>query len=700
MVEASISYDRHGIPGVWASNIREAYWGIGWIHGHHRPLQSLLLHTAAAGRLSQWIWPTKELEELDASVRRFNIPKVGEEEVSNLSSEGRDWLEGYVDGWQHGFRRKGLPFGLRGLLGRNEGPSLASTVSAVLVSSYLSQALCQERMERAVVDAVREGASVRWMELMFEPHLKNWEPQALHGLGGGASLSGYNPTGRLGGSNAWAIGPSRSIESFPILCGDPHLQVNQVPSLFIEVRVKLPDDFWLGATIPGLPGIGVGRNANLAWSGTNAVADNVDLAILGEQEAKLLPGEGIRTIEIPRRFRGARTKKVLDTPYGISMAMDEPEYPLLVARWSAMKGAASALESYLRLPLAGDVHQGEKALQGIDSMSLHWVLADKGGEIRYYQGGKVPRRDNGFSGLYPKPAGDTSWSGFWEGENTLRFSPEDDLLISANEARLAPDGSNMATLAQPNYRYRRIEALLNQRRDHGFDTMRGIQLDLYSPQAERLRPRFLSILPEGPFKKILAAWDLNYDLESRGAHAFELCRQRILKEVAPELGGDWFLWALAETELPLWWLNGLDELISNDLIWQGSLGERLRRSFTGFELDDVSPWGEVQRVRMEPFGVAGLPPGLSSPFSDYLSVPGSPATICQGSVIRGGGATEGVAPAYRMVASLAEPDLWTTLPGGIDEFGASAKLWLTEWRLGSYHRLGVPDEHERKLNLK
>ena len=67
-------------------------------------------------------------------------------------------------------------------------------------------------------------------------------------------------------------------------------------------------------------------------------------------------------------------------------------------------------------------------------------------------------------------------------------------MASANEARQFADGRVLSTLPQASYRLDRIESLLRQRQDHGFDSMRAIQLDLYSLQAERLKDHFLKVV--------------------------------------------------------------------------------------------------------------------------------------------------------------------------------------------------------------
>ena len=134
--------------------------------------------------------------------------------------------------------------------------------------------------------------------------------------------------------------------------------------------------------------------------------------------------------------------------------------------------------------------------------------------------------------------------------------------LQQNEARQFSDGAVLSTLPQASYRLERIESLLRQRQDHGFDSMRTIQLDLYSLQAERLKDRFLKWLPNGPLRSTLETWDHRYDAESHGAHGFELAYQAARQGLGKALGGEWFDEMIRTTELGSWWLRPIDRILS------------------------------------------------------------------------------------------------------------------------------------------
>lgn len=84
------------------------------------------------------------------------------------------------------------------------------------------------------------------------------------------------------GSNSWAVMGSATTDGRALLAGDGHLELS-VPSLFWQVGLDTvliggagETTRIVGATIPGLPAIGVGTNGRIAWSQTAFFADVTD----------------------------------------------------------------------------------------------------------------------------------------------------------------------------------------------------------------------------------------------------------------------------------------------------------------------------------------------------------------------------------------------------------------------------------------
>ena len=88
------------------------------------------------------------------------------------------------------------------------------------------------------------------------------------------------------GSNNWAVTPDRTEDDAAILATDQHLQLTN-PSIFYPTHITIDhgdDDFRapeemdvLGVTFPGIPGVILGSNGDVAWSGTVSEHDVNDV---------------------------------------------------------------------------------------------------------------------------------------------------------------------------------------------------------------------------------------------------------------------------------------------------------------------------------------------------------------------------------------------------------------------------------------
>ncbi|WP_236519818.1 penicillin acylase family protein [Sandaracinus amylolyticus] len=142
------------------------------------------------------------------------------------------------------------------------------------------------------------------------------------------------------GSNVWAVAGSSTPDGRSLLSGDGHLQLS-VPALFWQVGIDTAflsegadDTRLLGATIPGLPTIGVGTNGHVAWSQTAYFADVTDWY----REEIVLGEDGL-----PRgaRFQGEeRALARVDEEYEIAdvPALDSVGRTETIARFTTFDG--------------------------------------------------------------------------------------------------------------------------------------------------------------------------------------------------------------------------------------------------------------------------------------------------------------------------------------------------------------------------
>ena len=75
-----------------------------------------------------------------------------------------------------------------------------------------------------------------------------------------------------------ALATIRDSEGGTLLANDPHTGFT-APALWYLARLSLQGHDIIGATIPGMPVVFLGRNADLAWGMTSSYLDDQDLMV-------------------------------------------------------------------------------------------------------------------------------------------------------------------------------------------------------------------------------------------------------------------------------------------------------------------------------------------------------------------------------------------------------------------------------------
>ena len=107
----------------------------------------------------------------------------------------------------------------------------------------------------------------------------------------------------------------------PLLANDPHLALT-APSFWMLARMNLAEGPVIGGTIPGIPAILVGRNADLGWGLTSSYLDDQDIYI-----ERLDPGRS-RPLPDPARQPAVRN------PSGAVIAVKGADPVTVTLRWT------------------------------------------------------------------------------------------------------------------------------------------------------------------------------------------------------------------------------------------------------------------------------------------------------------------------------------------------------------------------------
>ena len=209
------------------------------------------------------------------------------------------------------------------------------------------------------------------------------------------------------GSNAIAVGRDLSRSGHGLLLANPHRPWGGSGS-FYEAHLTIPGQYDVaGATLPGMPLIGIGFNRDLAWTHTISFATRFIL-----YELRLNPRNAAQYL-YDGRFRNLTTKTVAVlvkgddgqvrtarrafrlSHFGPLVDLSSVS-PLLGGMVAAIRDAnlgryAVMLEQYLRMGQATNVAEFADALRTIGVPVFHTLAADRAGDAFYAEAAPVPR---------------------------------------------------------------------------------------------------------------------------------------------------------------------------------------------------------------------------------------------------------------------------------------------------------------------
>ena len=702
-----------GVAELWAEDDLALAKGLGYLHALDRSVQLMLIRIVGRGRLSECLASNAETLAADRFMRSMGFARIAEAESACLSPAARSYCEAYAAGVNQFLREHRRPWEFLPLGYKPEPWKPADTLLVMHVMSGMCGALTQMDMEKFLICALRDGVSPARLQKLFTPHLDGLDQQILELLERVRFVGPLVPDVVHGvavprSSNNWAICGALSASGRPIQCNDPHLECNRLPAAWYEAVMHTPDDYRIGITTPGVPGMIMGRMRRISLGLTYGYMDMVDYFIEECRGGRYRRGDQWLPLrvheEMIRRKKGPPLRLcIFETDQGVLET--EPEAGqvadgLYLARaWSCNAGgAAESMDALSRLWRSQTAGEAQQAVRSV-SMSGNWVIADGEGNLVCQQTGRLPARKH--SGLFPLPAWDADcrWQGFVPPEELSWIcNPPEGILATANDDQDQPGRPRAINLSMGPYRAQRIRELLSEKKSFTPADMERIQTDLLSTQARRYMAVLLPLLPDTPSGRLLAQWDYRYDAASCGATLFESFYERLLAEVFGRgLFGvcDWEVFARQTCLLAVYFKPLDDAVLGDDPSWfepqdRTQTFRRILAEVAAVPIDSVMPWGRTRRVLMYNILFGGvLPQWLTRPLGiDHgpIQMEGGRATVAQGNVIQAPDRLSVFGPTYRFIADLATDEARTALAGGPS--GRPLSKWYTSdvprWLAGSY----------------
>ncbi len=548
----TVRRDARSIPYIEAKTDADLYFAQGFITASDRLWQMDLLRRVSRGELSE-IFGKKVLEE-DKQWRRYGFSKIAEESMLTLNPQLKKALEDYtrgVNAYIATLDKDTLPVEFKILryqpalwkptdticIGKILAVGLSSTWRMDLIRASI-QNLPKEKLadlinnitpydvvlfgkdltgNRSSRNEIRNPKSeirITNDDLAFAERDAKTRETSLSRVGLYAE--------DLAASNNWVISGKRTADGKPLLANDPHLEPT-APGIWYLSHLSTPDMRVSGVTFPGVPGIVLGHNENIAWGATNVGPDVQDLyretfndrgeyktpagwekIVIRKEEIKvrpnpLLPATETQVLDVEETRNGP----IITDEVGQKWAL----------KWTARDPKNQEFEAFFLLNRAKDWSEFQNALKTYGGASQNFVYSDVKGNIGWIAAGKIPLRRTGDGGLpYDGATTDGDWTGYIPfAELPQLYNPSEGFIVTANQRIVGSDYKYFNVIsrdASNPWRARRIYDLLKNNTKVTMDDVRDIQHDVYSNVYHELAREIVKREAASPENlAVLRGWD-------------------------------------------------------------------------------------------------------------------------------------------------------------------------------------------------
>lgn len=555
--KVEVIYDERLVPHIFGDDLSDVFYVQGYLHAKHRLWQMDIATRSAAGRLSEVMGDA--LIENDLNQRRQGMLYAAENAKRGWSKFGSDYqlIQRYADGvnaYINSLDPKDYPLEFK-LIGYS--PEEWTTLHSALFMKNMAMTLCSGYSDVQNTNLLNCFGKEAFDYLFPEQNPKQspiipadveWKFDSESMTSNKSSMikdigflnEGMTSTFQKGiGSNNWAVSGSKTKSGNPILCGDPHLNLS-LPSIWYEVQIHSKDMNVYGVSLPGMPGVIIGFNEDIAWTETNVghdVWDFYSIDWVDENKTKYRYKGEIKNVtyrieEI--KVKGSETiyDTLKMTELGIiTKYRSRDEYEDLAFDWLAHREPnKSELKTFLDINKAKNHDDFEKALENYIAPAQNFAFASRDGDIAIHVNGDFPVKDDQAGRFVADGRKGSNWNGFIPRTEIPKVvNPERGFVSSANQHSTSPDYPYYYNSDYfENYRGRILNDKLDGLEDITIQDMMNLHYDATSYKAMEALPIMLELVDKRNLSKLgqevidaLSEWDFNYDAEERACSYFD-----------------------------------------------------------------------------------------------------------------------------------------------------------------------------------
>lgn len=593
--DITVYRDDKGMPYVYADNYLDLIKAQGFVTAQDRLFQMQLTRMFAEGRLTELAG--EKTKPLDVRARTMGYARNARKHAKLLNAETREFLQAYADG-VNAFIKRGenvpLEFKLAGIK-----PDLWTIESSLAIMYYMGWGSGGNLKTELIAHLLIEKFGLEKFKTLYPMNTNVDAPNRLpDSLAFGqerqdTSQTDSNKISLLPaqhqqlmafanddlyrmkwGSNNWTVSGQLSASGKPVMASDPHLDSRTLPGVMHAMGMFAGDIRAVGVTVPGIPGLLIGRTKYISNGLTNGYLDVQDLYIETVDPAnaqnylegkKSIPFEKIvETLRIkdkasPNGFKEEKMT-IRKTKRGIVISDHLPEAKskqVMTLRWAAYEnmGANIGIDFLLKTKSVKDAAQ---YLKSVTMTTNNFTIADADGNIGWYTTGSVPKRKPGV-GRVPTLVTSSvdTWNGFIPFDSLPHKNPQKTGWIgNANHNTIPADYPfYISNYYSPYYRYARLKELMESKPKFTVDDHWQYQRDDFNVLAKKITPSIVKALKNNQETKAMAAilekWDFRQNIESTGATIFQniyrILPQKIYKD---EMGEElmmymldtWYFW--------------------------------------------------------------------------------------------------------------------------------------------------------------
>jgi penicillin G amidase len=471
--------DAYGVPAITGASDYDAWWGVGYAVAEDRLFQLELFKRAASGRLAEILGPDYLDDDLIARRDYYTTPEIqamGRRMPPALFRRVEAYRDG-INAWIAKVRSNPtlLPGEFAALgVQLNDWTAEDSLRIGVLLARTIPSDNGLELDNARAFKAIGTKAFSKLLPLrtpgristvprsegLFpsQPGRTRKQERAAYKrsqrfvkglpLPPRVAASSSRPVIHVGGSYMWAVSRAKFTKKGRVKKPGPAYLFNgpqlgySIPELFVEFELHSPGQRVRGVSAAGVPIVGIGHNADVAWGFTSGLSDEDDL-----YAERLAGSQGYRFKGQTRRMdcrdesfqyrtpptdlpdtigellggqagppAGSTTERICRTLHGpVEARAGDRAYARRYATWGRELETIVGLSA---LNDAKDVRGVDRAMRGV-TWNENVIAADSRGNIGYWHPGLHPLRPRNYDERLPYPGtGEAEWRGLLNRKRT------------------------------------------------------------------------------------------------------------------------------------------------------------------------------------------------------------------------------------------------------------------------------------------